>query len=296
MMTNRFMNAMEYIGDDLIDRAAADMETPAPRAMAVWTKSIAAAACISLIVGGVYAGMWYWNGTENVGTDSPENAGSSSAIAPVQTTNGSVPATSNIDPNSYLVTMEVAYPYHEDRTVFAKMKIDEYLGVFVNDSDDQYLLIKCTVLQDYYDTIKSGTQITLAVRLACSTSVIEDEFVVRYYEEQVVTNFLSQFDYMFVFTRRPMEYYDFYSLETHERFDMPACSWVFLNKYDILPVSDGELDLHSLRAFWKEQDANYIKYDLFSRSFWMYVQDGVSAERFAEYIRENKERQIGGTQ
>lgn len=60
MSANRFISAMEYIGDDLIERAAAEPDASAVRGTAIWTKGIAAAACLSLIVSGAYyVGMWY---------------------------------------------------------------------------------------------------------------------------------------------------------------------------------------------------------------------------------------------
>ena len=62
-MENKTWNAMDYLDDDLLSAAVADMERPAPGKYAPWIRGMAIAASVAVVVsGGVYLGVRYWDG------------------------------------------------------------------------------------------------------------------------------------------------------------------------------------------------------------------------------------------
>lgn len=288
-MKNRAFRALEFIGDDLIRRAKEDTEEEVPRRR-VWTKGIAIAASLVLIVGGASFVLLRQGGADNMGKYlSPADTTAKDSDVSEQTNSESKPTVPGGLNTSILTSVEEHYSYTENKTAFAAMKIDEFLGIFGDEYEEPYLLVKCTVLEDYYDTIESGTQIVLTVGLV----YIAKDDTLMYFDVQAVIDFLSQFDKLFVYTGIPWQQ-EVYSPETNERDYMEMTTRRFLIFYDILPVSDGKLNLHSLKAFWEEWGAN--DFGDFIPDFWLYAKDGLDESVFAENIREIKERQIGADQ
>ena len=136
-MMNRTYRAMDFIGDDLIERSRPDLPALSRPRTALWVKSVAVAASAGLIVGGAYlAGIQY--GIKHP----PEIVPGRDTLSATTVKTESLKPPSSM-PLSYLYTMETIYPYYEDESVFAKVRLDEILGNYhESGSELSYLVIR----------------------------------------------------------------------------------------------------------------------------------------------------------
>ncbi|MGM9636663.1 MAG: hypothetical protein ACI3YK_01610 [Eubacteriales bacterium] len=275
MMNNRVLSAMGCLDDDLTALAAEDMMTERKRKILTpkfWAKGIAVAASLCLVVGGT-CGIWVWYKSEN---------------DPGGTT------------EMQRIPMKNLYGYFETDS-FAKLKIDgidEGLYALVpapyNNSDTnnkRYFILKCTVVEDYYDNIESGTSVNLLIGVPERT-IDNDEG--RLYEEldpQIVFDFILQYEYVFACFSEPREN-DLLSFETNDVVRMQYSRIPTLLSYHILPISDGKVDVNSLKAFGDEWNIRYIPDRMYDDEVQNFLQDGTDEDIFAENIRKYKETSI----
>ncbi len=290
MTNSRIIGAMNYIGDDLIERAMMNVDVKAPSG--IWMRRIAIAACLCLIVGGAgYAGIQYWNGSQ--------------------------PA----DNYGYRITMKLEY-WHFDSTSFAKLKIDEIVDENLYESAPpichRVILLKCTVLEDYYDTLESGTQIVLPIRVP--TDQDKGDFLAKYREKvstegvvewdeltdtdwkgegvyvdvQAVMDFFAEYDTIFAYFRGP--YFDaplrpklreYYSDVTGKTTERDYTKPIDMNSDEIFLTLGGKVDFRSIDSFLE-------KWNVFHRynnacDFYEYVWDGMDVDTFTENIKRLKE-------
>lgn len=296
MTNNRAYRAMEFIGDDLILRAEMDYGAIARRPAAVWTKGIAVAASLALVVGGAcYAGIGYWNGTWG---------------------------RQHIGGYDYAPTMKQEYWYYND-TSFAKLKIDEIvdenLYQFAPPICHRVILLKCTILEDYYGTHESGTQVVLPIRvpagkdkgdfLAKYREKVSPEGVVEwdelhdvdwkgegvYVDVQTVMDFFAGFDTIFAYfygpyfgkSPRPITLQTFYSDDTGETTERDYCSAIDMYSDSIFFISDGKVDFRSIDLFLERWNVSHRYIEAYD--FDDYVWDGMDEDEFSANIRCLKE-------
>lgn len=224
-------------------------------------------------------------------------------------------------------TMKSEY-WNFDNRSFAKLQIDEVADENLYRSAPPFcsrvILLKCTVLADYYDTLVSGTQVILPVKVPTDQAKgdpcakYRDHFTNDgtlipgvewegpgddawkgegiYLDTQEVMDFFAGFDTIFAYftapyfdkSPRPITLQTFYSDDTGETTERDYCSTVYMDSNDLFFVSDGKVDLHSADSFLVSRNVYNEGYIGKPIDFEDYVRDGMDAGTFAGNLRRLK--------
>ncbi len=182
------------------------------------------------------------------------------------------------------------YPCIENSS-FVKVEHIEFCeGLYSWDSTSgTYLyLIKGIVTEDYYENIEKGTVITIPI-IANNSTVTEDGVVdhSRLYDEEELSEFLEQFDTLYVYLMTGMYHQQSaYSLKhgSTEYFGSLTCP-VNFPLYTIIPARDDKICMNQLDEFCQSTDTGMLLHnEIFG--FDRLIYDGQEAAELEDNIKQ----------
>ena len=120
--------------------------------------------------------------------------------------------------------------------------------------ESRYLVLQCTVEEDYYGCLQTGETVHLPVLLydeITAAPTPDDGAALRQY--------LSEFNTFFVYSSVGGNNVKLYSMVSGATLD--CCQWCALGGYDLIPVQDNKPQLTSLCSFMTGENISYLSPD-----------------------------------
>lgn len=147
------------------------------------------------------------------------------------------------------------------------------------ETDCPYLVLECTVEEDYFHKLESGTKIHLPIDLY--TFDQNDP----YYDAEEVRALLGETDRLLVYSLQCIGAQPGYkNTETGETFEWEGIYMTFLPDLDLIPIRDDKVDLASLFDLIGEKDLAEHK------DYTKYIDDGMPLETLKENLKELAEK------
>ena len=182
---------------------------------------------------------------------------------------GCAPNDSSIENNEDKLTIaHTVYTWYNPSNYhsFVKMRINSfYDGIYdlsFNSNTSGYLLLNCTVIEDYYKNIHDNLEINVMLPLP----ILKDEIgnVKNSNSEKNLSSFLCNYEYFFAYfrfdktvssLRRIYSYKTNNYVELYYTFDLGE-----LRDYRFLPIKNNEIDIESLEIFLNDNYPNHLHY------------------------------------
>lgn len=175
--------------------------------------------------------------------------------------------------------------YHNSpESVFAILKLDQVEDAFYNripgSFDTLYLILECTVEEDYFHKLESGTKIHLPL---CLTEYKKDP----YSDLEPLKTMLGETERLLVYTAQaqPNRELEFRHTVTKESFTWEGIQPIYnTSLMELIPIRDDKVDFTSLFELFEEASLYYHV------DYTKYIDDGMPLETLKENLKELSEK------
>ena len=161
-----------------------------------------------------------------------------------------------------------------------------------------YIVLECTVEEDFYGRIESGTTVYLPIELDSTTYEIRHDWEspvkdkdpdevrqVSYYEELAIREFFCE-GQRYIACFREEDAPRLKSSQTDEQCDFSHLALnIFLPSYELIPISESKVDFSGLYSFLSDQGYRCCEYSERCEDYTDYIYNGMTIEDVSENLR-----------